>query len=110
MNDTEHSYDFVVDVLEKIGFDKSDLVKQTTTLSAGEQLKALLATSLLNRSNVLILDEPTNYLDIDAIQGLEQLIKQYPGTILFTSHDSFFVDKIATVIYEISQRKLKRIR
>ncbi|MCS4487556.1 ribosomal protection-like ABC-F family protein [Streptococcus sciuri] len=110
LTESEYPYDFVVEILERMGFDESDLERKIKTFSAGEQLRALLTASILNDSNILILDEPTNYLDLEVIQGLEELMKQYPGTILFTSHDRFFVDRIATVIYEISEGQLKRIR
>jgi macrolide transport system ATP-binding/permease protein len=57
-------------------------------------------------SNVLILDEPTNFIDLKTIEALESLIKSYQGTVIFTSHDSYFVENVATEIYELKNQKL----
>ncbi|WP_399292169.1 AAA family ATPase [Vagococcus fluvialis] len=57
-------------------------------------------------SNVLILDEPTNFIDLKTIEALEGLIKSYQGTVIFTSHDSYFVENVATEIYEFKNHKL----
>ncbi|MGF3113077.1 ribosomal protection-like ABC-F family protein [Facklamia sp. P9177] len=110
MLNTKYSYDFVVKVLKQMGFDECDLEKEIRIFSMGEQLRAVIATSILTPSNILILDEPTNYLDINVMMGLERLIKNYPGTVVFTSHDYTFVEKTATVIYELSGCKLRRIK
>lgn len=71
-------------------------LKPIWQLSGGERVKVLLVSLLLSDSNVLILDEPTNYLDIHARERLEELLLDYPGTLLFVSHDRVFVDKLAT--------------
>lgn len=63
-------------------------------LSGGEKVKVALAKLLVSNSNFLILDEPTNFLDIESIEGLELLIKQYAGTVLLISHDKRFVDNV----------------
>ncbi|MCR8846109.1 ATP-binding cassette domain-containing protein [Paenibacillus sp. SC116] len=66
------------------------------TLSGGERVKVQLIKLLLSGCNVLILDEPTNYLDIQAREQLERVLKDYPGTVLFVSHDRAFVSAVAT--------------
>ncbi|TVX87129.1 ATP-binding cassette domain-containing protein [Paenibacillus agilis] len=66
------------------------------TLSGGERVKVQLIKLLLSGCNVLILDEPTNYLDIQAREQLERVLKDYPGTVLFVSHDRTFVSAVAT--------------
>ena len=57
---------------------------------------------MMKKANVLVLDEPTNHLDLDSKEVLEQALIEYPGTIIFVSHDRYFINKIATKIYELS--------
>ena len=61
---------------------------------------------LLGRYNVLIMDEPNNYLDIQSIVALESLMQQYRGTIIFVSHDKRLVENVADIIYEIQDNKI----
>ena len=61
---------------------------------------------LLGKYNVLIMDEPNNYLDIQSIEALEILMKQYKGTIIFVSHDKRLVENVADIIYEIKDNKI----
>lgn len=58
-------------------------------------------------SNVLILDEPTNFIDLTTVEALERLLLSYQGTVIVTSHDHYFVEKVADEIFEISDFKLK---
>lgn len=64
---------------------------------------------LLGRYNVLIMDEPNNYLDIPSIEALESLMRQYKGTIIFVSHDKRLVQNVADIIYEINNQKIIEI-
>ncbi|MGZ9585329.1 ABC-F family ATP-binding cassette domain-containing protein [Paenibacillus marinisediminis] len=80
-------------------------LKQVSLLSGGERVKVLLIRLLLSEANVLVLDEPTNYLDIHARERLEELLLDYPGTLLFVSHDRVFVEKIATHRLDMSGAK-----
>ena len=57
---------------------------------------------------MLLLDEPTNFIDMATIEALEKLMQIYPGTILFTSHDSYFVERTADEVYEIKGQKIKK--
>ena len=75
-------------------------------LSGGEKVKVALAKLLVSNSNFLILDEPTNFLDIESIEGLELLIKQYAGTVLLISHDKRFVDNVCDNIIIFKDKKL----
>src|SRR5690606_26033342 len=72
-----------------------------TTLSGGEAARVIFARLILEKPNVLILDEPTNHLDIEAIEALSEALLQYPGTLLFVSHDRWFVSRLATRVIEL---------
>ncbi|MEE9935711.1 MAG: ATP-binding cassette domain-containing protein [Deltaproteobacteria bacterium] len=76
------------------------------TLSAGLKRRALLARALVSDPDILLLDEPTNHLDIDSILWLETFLQNFPGTLLFVTHDRMFLQKIATRIVEIDRGKL----
>jgi ATP-binding cassette subfamily F protein 3 len=88
-------------------FSDDDVHKRVDTLSGGEQSRLALAVLLLQQANFLILDEPTNHLDIQARETLEAMLRDFDGTILFVSHDRYFMDRIATRIWSIEDRKLK---
>ncbi len=88
-------------VLASMLFTKTDIDKPASILSGGERVKLQLACSLLSGADFLILDEVTNYLDIRAIDALEKLMQEFPGTILYVSHDRRLVENTADRIYEI---------
>ncbi len=96
-------------VLAAMGFAQQDIRKQLSVLSGGEIIKLQLAHMLLGRYNILLLDEPSNYLDIVTVEALEQLMRDYAGTILFVSHDKRLVDNVADIVYEIKDRKITRL-
>ncbi len=74
------------------------------TMSAGERAKVALARTLLGEANLLLLDEPTNHLDIDAREAVEETLSHYPGTILFVSHDRYFINALADEILDLSPK------
>lgn len=83
------------------------LVDQTFgALSGGEKTKVGLAYILLQQPDLLLLDEPTNHLDIDAVEWLEQFLREYDGTVVVISHDRYFLDEVATKIFELDQGEL----
>jgi len=92
--------------LSKALFIRDDVFKKIKVLSGGEKSKLKLCSMTYNQTNFLILDEPTNHLDIDSREVLEEMLLEFDGTILFVSHDRYFIQKIASRIGEISQRVL----
>lgn len=93
-------------ILSRLGIQMELLDIPIYKLSGGEKVKVALARLLLMETHFLILDEVTNFLDMNALEGLEALLKEYRGTILFTSHDRTFIEKIANKIIEIENTKL----
>ncbi|MEO7018916.1 MAG: ABC-F family ATP-binding cassette domain-containing protein [Ktedonobacteraceae bacterium] len=84
-------------------FSGDDVFKQISTLSGGERSRVALAKLTLQGSNVLILDEPTNHLDLQSRQFLEDVLGDFEGTLLFVSHDRYFVDSLATKVWVIDE-------
>ncbi|MBB6178003.1 ATP-binding cassette subfamily F protein 3 [Anoxybacillus tengchongensis] len=89
-------------ILGNFLFSGDDVLKSVQTLSGGEKARLALAKLMMKKANVLVLDEPTNHLDLDSKEVLEQALIEYPGTIIFVSHDRYFINRIATKIYELS--------
>jgi ATP-binding cassette subfamily F protein 3 len=88
-------------------FSGDDVYKQVESLSGGERSRLALALLLLQHANFLVLDEPTNHLDVSARENLEEMLAAFDGTILFVSHDRYFIDRIATRIWAIEEGTLK---
>lgn len=88
-------------LLGRFLFSQDDVFKQVSALSGGERSRLALARLTLERANFMVLDEPTNHLDIQAREALEAALDEYDGTILFVSHDRFFIDRIANRIWAL---------
>ncbi len=82
-------------------FSEDDVFKQIGVLSGGERNRYALARMLLNPSNFLLLDEPTNHLDLRAKDVLLESLREFSGTLVFVSHDRYFIDNLATKVFEI---------
>jgi ATPase subunit of ABC transporter with duplicated ATPase domains len=93
---------FVRSHLGRVLFSGDDVEKKVGRLSGGEAARLIFALLIVQRPNVLVLDEPTNHLDLEAIAALIESLKNYPGTVLFVSHDRWFVSELATRIVEIT--------
>lgn len=92
-------------VLGSFLFSSDDVFKTVDVLSGGEKVRLCLAKLMLKNANFLILDEPTNHLDIVGKEALEEALENYDGTLLFVSHDRYFISKMATSILEIKDGK-----
>lgn len=90
------------------GFSKADKKKMLREFSGGEQTRIALIRLLLQKPDILLLDEPTNHLDIAAAEWLEQYLRDYPHAVVMVSHDRFFLDRVADVVYEVSGKRLVR--
>jgi ATP-binding cassette subfamily F protein 3 len=89
-------------ILSGLGFDARDYHRPITQLSGGQRTRALLAKILLENPDVMMLDEPTNHLDIQAVEWLESFLKDWPGALVVVSHDRYFLDQVATTIWEMT--------
>lgn len=96
----------VRNVLASFLFTGDDVYKQVKDLSGGERGRLSLARLMLSEANFLILDEPTNHLDIISKEILEDAILRYTGTVLFVSHDRYFINRIATRVLDLTNRTL----
>ncbi|HKW26931.1 MAG TPA: ABC-F family ATP-binding cassette domain-containing protein [Terriglobales bacterium] len=88
-------------------FSEDDVFKRLGVLSGGERNRYALARMLLRPSNFLLLDEPTNHLDMRAKDMLLEALEQYTGTVVFVSHDRYFIDKLATRVFEIGEGEVR---
>ena len=92
--------------LNQFYFTSDNINKKIKSLSGGEKVRLKLLELILKNANLLILDEPTNHIDIDTREILEESLLNYEGTILFISHDRYFINKIATKIVTIQDKKM----
>lgn len=95
-----------VDIRNRLGaflFSGDDVKKSVSMLSGGEKARLLLAKLSMENNNFLVLDEPTNHLDIDSKEVLENALIDFDGTLLFVSHDRYFINRLATKVLEITE-------
>ncbi|WP_294430974.1 ABC-F family ATP-binding cassette domain-containing protein, partial [uncultured Treponema sp.] len=95
---------YVRGFLGRMLFSGDESLKKVKVLSGGEKVRCMLSKMMLQNANVLILDDPTNHLDLEAIESLNQALVNFPGVILFTSHDHEFIQTIANRIIEITPK------
>ncbi len=104
---TSEATSFVRGQLGRMLFTGDDVEKKIASLSGGEAARLIFAKLIVEQPNVLILDEPTNHLDLEAIQGLVSALETFQGTLIFVSHDRWFVSKLATRIVEVTANGLQ---
>ncbi|MDY2842697.1 MAG: ATP-binding cassette domain-containing protein [Treponema sp.] len=95
---------YVRGFLGRMLFSGDESLKKVKVLSGGEKVRCMLSKMMLTGANVLILDDPTNHLDLEAIESLNQALVSFPGVILFTSHDHEFIQTVANRIVEITPK------
>ena len=92
--------------LGRLLFSGEDFKKKVKVLSGGEQGRMLFGKLMLQRSNILLMDEPTNHMDMESIESLNTALEKFTGTLFFVTHDREFVSSIATRIFEIKRDKI----
>ena len=101
----EYDHTAIRKILGQFMFTADDVYKSCNVLSGGEKVRLSLAKIMVSKANLLILDEPTNHLDIMGKEALEDALSQYTGTVIFVSHDRYFIQKLATNILYIEGDK-----
>ena len=106
LRDTSQEETTIRNILASLNIKGDDIYKKVKVLSGGEKVKVSLTKIMTSNSNFIILDEPTNFLDIESIEALEYLMKEFKGTILFVTHDRNLIDNVATNIMIIENKKI----
>lgn len=107
-NESAYTIDHKVEqVLEGLGFRQADSDRPVTSFSGGQQRRLLLAKLLLSAPDVMLLDEPSNHLDIDATRWLEGYLVSQPQAMLLVSHDRYFLNRVVTKVFELHRRSIR---
>ncbi len=96
----------IKDVAGSFLFSGSHIEKRIRVLSGGERARLVLAGLLLEQHNVLVLDEPGNHLDVETVEALADALNRYPGTVIFTSHDRHFMQRVSTAVVEVREGRV----
>lgn len=107
MNTTSLRFQPATELLHRFLFSRDDLDRQIGTFSGGEKSRLQLACLVHEKVNFLMLDEPTNHLDIQACEQLEEMLEEFPGTLLIISHDRYFLDKLVNRVVEVQDCQLR---
>jgi ATP-binding cassette subfamily F protein 3 len=105
-HDAFHVDHRIEQVLEGLGFRREEFRRSVDTFSGGQQSRLMLAKMLLAAPDVMLLDEPSNHLDIDATRWLEDYLTQQPQAMLVVSHDRYFLNKVCTKIFELHAKRI----
>ncbi|MBM7097474.1 ABC-F type ribosomal protection protein [Bacillus sp. H-16] len=105
METTRYTEEFVRTILARLLFKREEVHKEVSKLSGGERVKTALAKVFLSDVNVLLLDEPTNFLDLPTKEALQEVLSEYPGTILFVTHDRYLIRYLADRVIEIAGKR-----
>lgn len=93
---------FIRGYLGKMLFSGDDIKKNTDVLSGGEKVRCMISRMMLQNPNVVMLDQPTNHLDLESIQSFNEGCQNFPGVVLLTSHDHTFMETVANRIIELT--------
>ena len=96
--------------LGRMLFSKDDIIKKVSVLSGGEQGRMIFGRLMMHKHNILLMDEPTNHLDMESIESLNMALENFPGTLIFVSHDRQFVSSLATQIIDMEAKGLSHFR
>ena len=102
----EQAETFIRGFLGRMLFSGEEVLKSAAVLSGGEKVRCMLSRMMINNSNVLIMDDPTNHLDLESITALNEGLMKFSGGLLFTSHDHQFISTIANRVIEITPQGL----
>ena len=103
-NVTDADEPFIRGFLGKMLFSGDDVMKKTDVLSGGEKVRCMVSKMMLQNPNVVILDQPTNHLDLESIQSFNEGCQNYPGIVLMTSHDHTFMQTVANRVIELTPK------
>jgi ATPase subunit of ABC transporter with duplicated ATPase domains len=101
---TDADEPFIRGFLGKMLFSGDDVSKKTNVLSGGEKVRCMVSKMMLQNPNVVILDQPTNHLDLESIQSFNEGCQNYPGVVLITSHDHTFMQTVANRVIELTPK------
>jgi ATPase subunit of ABC transporter with duplicated ATPase domains len=101
---TDADEPFIRGFLGKMLFSGDDIAKKTNVLSGGEKVRCMVSRMMLQNPNLVILDQPTNHLDLESIQSFNEGCQNFPGIVLITSHDHTFIQTVATRIIELTPK------
>lgn len=106
-----YDYPYLIDMmLSKFGFKKEDYNRPISSFSGGEKTKMSFVKLLLSKPDLLVLDEPTNHLDLSTIEWLESYLLSYEGTLIFVSHDRYFINSLANKIIEVEDYRIEQYK
>lgn len=108
--DSDYKSHELIAMLIQIGFEVQDIRKSLNQLSGGELTKLMLVKMLSGQYNILLMDEPSTFLDTQSVEALESMMMAYQGTIVFVSHDITLINNVADIIYEIKDKKINKIK
>ncbi len=100
----EQDESFIRGFLGKMLFSGEDALKKVNVLSGGEKMRMMFSKLMLDKANTVILDQPTNHLDLESIQSVNEALEKYEGSLLFSSHDYSFIDTVATKVIELTPK------
>lgn len=104
IEDSDYKPNELIAMLVQMGFEKDDIKKSLFQLSGGELTKLMLLKILSGEHNIILMDEPSTFLDTYAVDALEIMMKDYKGTIIFVTHDNTLINNVADIIYEIKDK------
>lgn len=110
LEDSDYKPSELIAMLVQMGFEKDDIKKSLFQISGGELTKIMLLKILAGKYNIILMDEPSTFLDTYAVDALEMMMKDYKGTIIFVTHDITLINNVADIIYEIKDKKINRIK